>query len=136
MSKPRLRPMFPIIGLIKRHDPEWFAANRHRPVSALREWPGFEKYKGWGYDDATLDLIPPPQSDRLLNPPARTLLRNAAEWASIVLVVALAVPLAIGLAVTLVAIYAAMLAVVLMQRPGFWVAVLMSIIVAKLVGWM
>jgi len=74
-------------------------------------------------------------ANRLLNPPARTPFRNAADWTAMALVVVLAVPLVLGTIAMLAAIYAAMVAVVLMQRPQFWLAVLMSVIVARLVGW-
>lgn len=74
-------------------------------------------------------------ANRLLNPAARKPLGRAAEWTAMVTVVVLAVPLVFGTIVMLAVIYAAMLAVVLMQRPQFWVGVLLAVIVAKLVGW-
>jgi hypothetical protein len=52
-----LRPCFPILRFIQKHDPEWWAENRRRAPSAVREWPGWEKYRGRQYDDQTYELV-------------------------------------------------------------------------------
>jgi hypothetical protein len=57
MEKPKIVPCFPILRFIQKQDPEWWAANKHRPPSTVKEWPGWTKYRGRQYDDETYELV-------------------------------------------------------------------------------
>lgn len=73
-------------------------------------------------------------ADRLLHVRRHNAVRDAANWLTIALAVVICVPLVFAAIGVLAALWCIGLAVALVQRPGFWLGVVIVAILARLGG--